>query len=740
MKYSTKFTIIAALILLYVGIIAWNSFQTIIIDGDHYRKKMSVLKVDSVEIAQLRGFIFAEGGEMLAGSLPEYDIFLDFKSTTVKNSNGKMNIPPDTIAHYFGPNGAGSAALHQVAPQKSAEEYGRLVMEAYRKRRPRYKILRRLSYTSYKTLRTLPYFKKSIYVNGLAKEELAHRYRPYGDHRMAASTIGGVYAKRDSMGVAGKGRGGLEEAMDSLLRGQPGLGFRQTIRRRTTEVSVRQPINGANVHTTINVEMQDILDRALYKRIIELHAAEGWAAFLEVKTGKIRAISNFRRINDEECVEDHNHLFEDLVDPGSTFKTVSYMIMLDEGKITPETKVNTGNTEEHHTDWQYHGQHIRDDHPVGEVTADEAIVQSSNIAVAKLTTNAYANDEQAYLDAIERIGFLNDRKIDDDEREEIKQLGYLSQLDFRKEFPKARAARHRQRTGRSWSKVSLAQISYGYETQIPGIYMLQFYNAIANNGKLVRPYLVEYVEKDGDVIWEQEPTVINKSICKETTLKAVRHALEGVVEHGTAAGRPRNHPRGYLPGAKSEKVSIAGKTGTAQRYNTITHNYSGAGHNVSFVGYFPADDPQYCGIVVINSYGSGISRAGGGFMAGPVFRTFAEEVYALHCNRSIKEVKPDTIHSLFPTVKSGPVRETEYVLDKLDLKMDSLSYKMVELDTYKNDTRIPDVKGMGASDALYLLESMGLRVGISGKGAVYSQSLPPGSQFSPGSYITIHLK
>lgn len=733
MDFKKRFYIVAAIIGIYVCFIWYKSFQTVIIDGPKYRAKVESLKVDSVPIPQLRGFIFADDNELLAGSLPEYDVFLDFRSTTVPDSRGKINIPADTIAYYFSENGPGAKALHDINPSRSTAEYARIVREAYTQRARRLQILHAVPYLEYKRLRSeMPYFKKARYSNGILSEERAHRYRPYGETRMGAATIGSVYAKRDTSGVSGKGKGGIEEAMDSVLRGKPGLGFRQIIRRHQTDITVKQPVNGANVHTTINVEMQDILDRALCKRILELKAHAGWAAIIECKTGKIKAISNLERISETECAEDHNHLFEDLVDPGSTFKTVSYMVLLDDGKITPETKVNTGNYENARGEFIYHGQHIRDDHPVGEVTADEAMVQSSNISLAKLTTQAYESNPQQYLDGIERIGLLNDRALNDSDRAEIKRIGYLRNLEFRKEFPKAQAARHRQMSGRSWSKVSLAQISYGYETQIPGIYMLQFYNAIANDGKMVRPYIVDYIEKDGDIIWKQKPTVINPKICKESTLKAVRHALEGVVDHGTAAGSA------WLAGAKSKKVKIAGKTGTAQRFNQVTKTYSGAGHNVSFAGYFPADDPEYCGIVVIDARpGGNFGRPGGGYMAGPVFKSFAEQIWALKCNKSVKDITPDTLHQMGPKVKNGPLVVTKHVLSALDL--DTVQYKSVEL-ANEATNRVPDVKGMGAADALYKLESLGLRVNIVGKGAVVSQSMAAGSICKKGDYISITLK
>ena len=733
MDFKKRFYVVAALLGAYICYIGYQSYKTVIVDGDKYRAKVKDLKVDSISIPQLRGFIFADGNELLAGSLPEYDVFLDFKSTTVKDRKGKMNIPPDTIAYYFSENGPGAQALHKLNPTRSTAEYARLVRDAYQQRKGRFQILHALPYLDYKNMRaTMPYLNKRKNLNGLLSEERAHRYRPYGETRMASSTIGSVFAKVDASGLSGRGKGGIEEAMDSILRGKPGIGFRQKIRNRFTDVTVSQPINGANVHTTINIEMQNILDEALAKRILELRAHGGWAAIIECKTGKIKAISNLERISDTECAEDHNHLFEDLVDPGSTFKTVSYMILLDNDKITPETIVNTGNFENARGEFIYHGQHIRDDHPVGIVTADEAMVQSSNISLAKLTTQAYEKDPQAYLDAIEKINLLSDRVLSDSDKVEIKRLGYLSNLELRKEFPKAQAARHRQMSGRSWSKVSLAQISYGYETQIPGISLLQFYNAIANNGKMMRPYIVDYIEKDGEVLWEQEPTVINPQICKETTLKNVRHALEGVVERGTAAGKP------WLPGAKSEKVNMSGKTGTAQRFNPVTKTYSGAGHNVSFAGYFPADNPEYCGIVVIDARpGGNFGRPGGGYMAGPVFKSFAEQIWAIRCNKSLDDIEPDTLHQHAPKVKAGPLAVTGKILSALNL--DTVKFNSIELDI-ANANRMPDVKGMGASDSLYKLESLGLRVRISGKGAVVSQSIAAGSACRKGDYVSLTLK
>lgn len=710
-----RYHYILIVLFVYAAAIWIQAFDSLVTHGEQYRAKVDKLKMAVKPIEPVRGFIFADGGELLAGSLPEYDVFLDFKSTTRADKNGKMNIPADTISKYFSANGEGSKALatafdDKARNVKSAETFGKEIRNAYKERKGNYLLFRAMPYLDYRRLRSKPYFNKNKYVNGLKVEERAHRYRPYGETRMASATIGTVYTKTlDSTRLAGHGLRGIEKGFDKYLAGEPGLGYKRKVRRSgLTTVVMKQPVDGANVHTTIDVEMQEILDYELAQQLIKLNATEGWAAFVEVKTGKIKAVSNLHR-NGSVITEDYNHLFSDLGDPGSTFKTVSYMILLENGKITPETMVDTKNTKENPGTFNYHGKQIKDDHPVGKVTAEEAIEQSSNIALAMLTTQAYEQNPQEYLDAVNKIGFLDDHVLADSELVLLKERNILPIPNFQREFPEAIPARHRRAGDKTWSKLSLGQISYGYENSIPGIYMLQFYNAIANNGRMMRPYIVDYVEKDGKVLYEQEPTVLNKHICSEKTLKQVQKALLRVVESGTARSEWRKDGTYFREGVKTPKLKIAGKTGTAQRMNPQTGAYSGEGHNVSFAGYFPADDPQYCGIVVINSKGSGISRAGGGFMAGPVFRHFAERVYSLHCPRSLNDIEPDSI-------AHDPVVKRNADVD------DVVRGKM------------PDVKGMGARDALLMLESAGFgNVQINGVGKVVQQTLS-------GQQVTLTLK
>lgn len=745
-SFSTRFTVILTLLLGYFAAICFCTFKTMVVHGDQYRSLVQNLKKDSVQIGQLRGVIYSENGEMIAASLPKFDVYFDFRVKNEKMTKsikdpvtGKRHrvemqvLPLDTMQHYFGANSAAAQYMHKIAPHKSAAQHASGMMEAYKAGKKRYLALRAVSYLQYKEMRqSAPFFSKNANHIGLFAEERPHRYRPYGEYRMASSTIGGVFPAdtlREIDGVKvnlkGHGRNGLEQTYDKYLSGEPGLGFTQKIKRSRVTIVQEEPVDGADIYTTLDMEMQMLLDYELNKRILELRAHGGWAAVMEVKTGKIKAISNLKR-NGDYCSEDYNHFVMDLYDPGSTFKTVSYMVLLDDGQITPETRVNTNNTEDHHSDWNYHGKSIRDDHPVGEVTANEAMVQSSNISLAKLTTQAYESNPQRYLDLIDQTKIFEDLRLNE-------------------EFQGAQRPRNRKVGDANWSKVSLGQISYGYETRIPGMYMLNFYNAIANDGKLMRPYIVDRIVKDGEVIEKHEPEVINSKICKSSTIKAINEALEGVVDRGTAATKWYANGTILREGAKSRKVKIAGKTGTAQRYDHGNYNANN-GHYVSFAGYFPADDPQYTCIVVIDARpGGNFGRPGGGYMAGPVFRNFAEQVYARSCSRTLKEIVPDSAnlekHGMYPRAKRGPIGITSDVVGRLKLSGHSEELQCQDVDLSNTQAgKVPNVVGMGAIDALYMLESVGLKVSIRGKGTVTSQSMPAGSSCSRGQTISINLQ
>lgn len=331
-------------------------------------------------------------------------------------------------------------------------------------------------------------------------------------------------------------------------------------------------------------EIQTIFDSLLIERMTELRTHAAYGAVMEVKTGNIVALSNWE-MQGNSVQKSYNHMLLDLVDPGSAFMIASYAAMLEDDAITPDAMIDTENTMDNPSTFEYHGISIRDDHPCGAITADDAMVQSSHIAIAKMVTETYESNPQDYLEAINTLGWFLTPEL---------SIGGDT----------LQAAKKRSVNDASWSKVSLAQISYGYEMQATPLHTLLFFNSIANDG--VRPGAGR--------------------VCSKSTVELIKHSLEGVVDHGTGSTLWAKDGSIIKEGAKSQLVRIAGKTGIAQIFKNGT--YSGNGHYVTFVGYFPADDPQYSCIVTMEApLGGNYGRPGGGYMAGPVVRKLAESIY-----------------------------------------------------------------------------------------------------------------
>lgn len=331
-------------------------------------------------------------------------------------------------------------------------------------------------------------------------------------------------------------------------------------------------------------KIQTTLDSLLIQRMTELRTHVTYGAVMEVKTGKIVALSNWE-IQGDSVQRSYNHMLLDCVDPGSAFMIASYAAMLENGTITPDAVIDTENTMENRSTFDYHGISIRDDHPCGAITADDAMVQSSHIAIAKMVTETYESNPQDYLEAINTLGWFLTPEL---------SIGGDT----------LQTAKTRSVNDATWSKASLAQISYGYEMQATPLHTLLFFNSIANDG--VRPGAGR--------------------VCSKSTVELIKHSLEGVVDHGTGSTLWAKDGSIIKEGAKSQLVRIAGKTGIAQIYKDGT--YSGNGHYVTFVGYFPADNPQYSCIVTMEApLGGNYGRPGGGYMAGPVVRKLAESIY-----------------------------------------------------------------------------------------------------------------
>ncbi|MDR1120311.1 MAG: transpeptidase family protein [Dysgonamonadaceae bacterium] len=712
-----NYFLISLFIVMIVIAILVKMFHISLVEGAQWREEGDKVVKSNITISPMRGNIYSCNGELMATTEYEYRIYIDFWADGMKK---------DTLFKYINPL---SAELAKNFPEKTGEQYKSHIKKGWEnrekeearinsginvKRNREYLLLnRKLNYLELQTLKSMPFFRKrSTNHSGLISRRFVKRLNPYGT--LALRTIGDVYGN-----YSREGKNGLEMQYDSLLRGTPGLGTQRKINGRMVIENDVNPVDGKDIVSTIDVDIQDITEKSLMRKLKELDAESGTAVVMEVATGEIKAISNLDRVQEGVWKERNNHAVADELEQGSTFKIASMMVALEDGVVHPADTIDTFKGE-----FKYAGKRMTD-HNIkhggyGIITASQTIRYSSNIGVARLILKAYENCPERYVDGLYK-------------------LGLTEPLDL--EIPGAGKAKIKKPGDKKsdWSKTTLPWMSFGYETQIPPIYTLTFFNAIANDGKMVRPYFVREIRQNGSVEEYRKPVVIRKKICSSKTLETIREMLVDVVESKDGTGKP----------VKSEYVRIAGKTGTAQ-VNKGKMGYSNREHRVSFCGYFPADAPQYSCIVVIlkprNGYPSG------GTMSGAVFKRIAEEVNALKKPLNVREAFPDTLHSPLPYVQAGMYHPAEYVMDKLDVSYEEqkITSPCISVGLQKNKIAInnrevaagvvPNVKEMGAKDAVYLLEERGLRVNLSGRGSVREQSLPAGSRISRGQTIVLTLR
>lgn len=713
--------IVLLMIIVFIAILGCI-VKTKYVEGDEWRRlgREAIIR-DSFEVRPNRGNIYADDGRLLATSEPLYGIYMDFMSEGIKK---------DTLMKYVTPL---SNMLATKFPQRTAAQYKKIFLDGWSLSRKELDALQRrkergsnervkvksryiriiprdINYLELKDLRTMPFFNQRSNRSGLIAEEKTMRLKPYG--KLAGRTVGDIY-KDYKMGA----RSGVELKYDSLLRGEPGLKSRQRISGRWIDIIQEEPKDGLDIKTTLNVDIQDIAEQALHKKLEETQAESGVAIVMETKTGEIKALVNLDRNNDGSYSEGKPNAFSYMSEPGSTFKTVSLMIALEDGVVTPETEFHVGNGL-----FEYNKRTVRDHDwrkglDKGNLTVRKGMYTSSNVVLSKMIIKGYENNPKKYVQSIYDLGLAKKLKWD------VPLSGREGTSSIRMPDDKYNP----------WSKTTLAWMSFGYEIVLPPIYVLMFYNGIANDGKMIKPFLTKAVMKNGSVEEEFDAEVINKKLCSDKTLGQVRDILRGVVTDGT--GKAVN----------SKLIDIAGKTGTAM----VAHNgrYD-AGYYVSFCGYFPADKPQYtCFVGIRRPKGS----PSGGLMPGAVFKEIAEGIYIRNVSEHPIKVQSDTVHIHTPKVKAGLYKSTEIVLDKLDQKYKSANKKTewVSVQADENgiqlkdkefiDGLMPNVEGMGARDAIFLLENKQLKVRIEGMGKVTEQSIPPGTKIVKGSQVTIKL-
>ena len=652
----------------------------------------------NVVVKPMRGNILSADNQLMASSLPEYKIYMDFVAGG-KEKDSLLMLHLDEICE----------GMHKIFPDKSAAEFKAHIKKGRREKKRNYLLYpNRISYIQYKEVKQLPVFKLSRYKGGFKELAFNQRKKPFGS--LARRTLGDMYPAIDSA------KNGLELAFDSILRGTNGLTHRQKVMNKWLNIVDRPPVDGCDIISTLDVGMQDIAEKALVDKLKEIDAISGVAVLMEVETGDVKAIVNMTKCNDGEYREIRNDAIANMMEPGSTFKTASIMVALEDGYITPDDEVDTGNGI-----MPMYGRFMRDHNwhrgGYGKITVSRILEVSSNIGVSYLIDKYYHDNPQKFVDGLKRMS------IDQPLHLQIPGEG----------TPNVKGPKEKY-----FAKTTLPWMSIGYETQIPPINILTFYNAIANNGKMVKPRFVTAAMRGNDVVEEYPVEVINPKICSDTTLSQIKMILKQVVSQGLA--KP----------AGSKQFSVSGKTGTAQISQGAAGYKSGTvSYLVSFCGFFPSEKPKYSCIVSIKiPHGP----ASGGLMAGSVFSKIAERVYAKDLALDIRQAV-DSTSVFIPDVKNGDLAEAEAVLKDLSIKTVWKNERNSGWGYARNDTvnvaleskegnskLVPNVHGMGAKDAVYCLEKAGLKVRLEGVGHVYKQSITPGSRIVKGVTITLNLR
>ena len=665
-------------------------------EGEYWRGMSDSLHQRIVELDAERGTIYSEDGSMLSTSIPQFDIYVDFMADGLREKNGKRfkaNI--DSL----------SIELARLFGDKSSTAYKLLLQAGYREKERYFLLKKKLSFKDYQQLKTFPLVRLGRNKSGFIADKRIIRLNPY--KLLAYRTIGLL---RDDNKV------GLEVTYDKELTGTAG---KRLVRFISGGASVPvddfevEAENGKDITTTLDVNIQDITETALMKMMKGNEAEHGCAIVMEVKTGKIKAIANLGRGANGEYFEDYNYAITPS-EPGSTFKLATMLALLEDKKISLNTQVNLNGGA-----WNIFGQTVYDSekHGLNNVTVKQAFAHSSNVGMAKLAYAHYGANPNRFVDHLKRLRM--DTLTGIDLKGEIKPVVYRP------------GSRH-------WSRTSLPWMAFGYNLVITPLQTLNLYNAVANNGKLMRPYLVNEISQDGIVYKKFEPHVLNDSICNSTTLAALKESLEDVMIEGTGKS------------LKSNQYRIAGKTGTALVANG-KRGYADKIYQSSFAGYFPADDPQYSIIVVIKNKPHALFFYGAA-VAGPVFKEIADQVYTL----KVVQANTTGYASLQRNDSSwynyaGYTRDINQVTAQLQLPAKEAQGKSSYSRLYKQGTasamaaqeisnnKMPGLTAMGLKDAVYLCENLGLKVTVRGKGKVIAQSITTGQTIKRGQTVTIQL-
>ncbi len=668
------------------------------VQGKYWRSLSDSLHQRIAEIPAARGTIYSEDGQMLSTNIPQFDITIDFRVEPLHEKNGKIfreNI--DSL----------SIALAGLFKDQSADKYKSDLTAAYESREGNYEFKKKIDYRQYLSLSKFPLFKLGRYKSGMIAQEKNVRLNPY--ENIGYRTIG---LARDENKV------GLELSYDTVLNGRNG---RQLVRAIAGGVTVPveegefeiAPETGKDIVSTLDVFIQEVTENALMRMMIKNQATYGIAMVMEVKTGKIKAIANLGKMGEGVYREDLNYAMTP-TEPGSTFKLVTLLSALEDGKVTLNSTVDLEGGV-----WRVANQTVYDSEKHGkhQATVLEAFEESSNVGMAKIAMTHYNNNVEAYFKHLTKL-----------------RLDSTSGIDLIGE----KQPRIVKPGSKMWGPTTLPWMAFGYNIEIAPIQTLNLYNAIANNGVMMRPYLVNSIQEEGRVIKTFLPKVYNAQLCKPTTIRDLRIALEGVCINGTAKTLFKN-----------SLYKVAGKTGTA----LVANGNKGYGEGIyqsSFAGYFPADNPQYTCVVIIKNRAHAPVFYGGA-VAGPVFKEISDRLYSTYIQNKL---------GIAPVVQLKDSAVFKYAVSKMSLKTianqlslkyqdSSVNNDWVALEGNGNrikatqqiisDTTMPNITGMKLQDALWLCEKKGLVVKCVGRGKVIKQSIVQGQYIQKGQQIQIEL-
>ena len=695
-----RFKAVYVFIVMVFALAIGRMLYTIIVEKDEWLAEFEKLQCSDRPIKPERGNMYDAEGNLITATIPYYILYMDLGVEYLDTEKGK-ELYRKSIDSL-------SLCLSRKLGDKSPQEYKRMLNNAYLNNNRGLRLYPGVvSYVDLMEIKQFPLIRAGRFNSGFMTTEFANRENLYGS--LASRTIGDIY------GSGGRGRFGLELAYDSLLAGREGRSKGHLVGKgKWVFVEEKPAVEGADVYTTIDVEMQDIAETTLRHKLEEYNAKAGCLVLMEVKTGEIKAMVNLQR-GPNGYAENFNMAVADMSEPGSTFKTMSLMAALEHELCDTSDLLDIN-----HGSWMFHGVEMTDHNKSrgGYETLSVAgiLAQSSNVGVSRIIDENYKNDPMKFIDFMMSTGFA--------EQLDIGVPGIGKPII---PMPKSK----------QWSGTTLPWMSIGYEVLVPPIYTLNFYNAIANGGKMMRPYLVREVKRGNNVVLKNKPEVMNSSICKTSTLKKVQGMLEGVVENGTAKV------------VRSKVFSIAGKTGTIQKLTP-----EGKRHQVSFCGYFPADKPLYSCIVVVKE--PSVHNPSAGAICGTVFKSVAEKIYAQKIEKEVVDLErwqgDSIVEYNLPRVKAGKCELIEDAIDELDLNQVRDKSEWISLSPSNEnnelvaerravlDDLVPNVMGMGATDAVYLMENCGLYVQVSGKGRVVYQSIPSGQKAVKGSTVVLRLK